>query len=87
MAATTTYSDVEVSTSTLALDLETSTNPLVLSAADTQTLSVSVDTGAIGSAGDFVWYDNNDTAGSNNSAGQTVVNPISTTISFGNTYD
>ena len=87
VAAVTTYSDVEISSTVLALDLETNTSNVV--EPDTtanETLSVSVDTGNVSSAGDFNWYDNSDSAGSNNMATITVVNPTSTTVTFSNTY-
>ncbi len=87
VASATIYSPVEVSSSTLALDLEINTTTLVASAADTQTLSVSADTGAVNSAGDFVWYDNSASAAGNDIAGFTVISPVSSTITFSNTYD
>lgn len=88
VAATTTYSDVEISSSVLALDLETNTSSLMAVDASgvAESLSVSIDTGNVSSAGDFVWYDNSDSAGGNNMAGLTVASPVSTTITFANTY-
>ena len=88
VAVITNYSDVEVSSSALALDVETNTSTLmaVEGTEVTSSLSVSVDTGNVSSAGDFRWYDNSDTAGSNDVAAQTAVNPLSTTITFANTY-
>ena len=88
VATVTTYSDVEVTSSALALDLEGSSTALMAVDASgvAESLSVSVDTGNVSSAGDFVWYDNSDTAGGNNMAGITVVAPLSTTVTFANTY-
>lgn len=86
-ASTATYSDIEISSTTLALDVETNTVTLVGdqgSIADN--LSVSTDTGTVSSAGDWRWYDNSDSAGGNNMASITVVNPTSTTIAFSNSY-
>jgi len=84
----TVYSDVEISSSALALDLEGSTTAIM--AVDVsgvaEGLNVSIDTGNVSSAGDFVWYDNSDTAGSNDMDGITVVAPLSTTVTFSNTY-
>jgi hypothetical protein len=85
--AITTYSDVEFTSTGASYDLQTNTTTLM--AADTtanETLSVSVATGAVSSAGNFRWYDNSDTAGSNNQAGITVVAPTSTTLDFSNNY-
>ena len=87
VASTTTSSDVVISSTVLALDLETNTSNITKG--DTtanEALSVSVDTGNVSSAGDFNWYDNSDSAGSNNMATITVVNPTSTTVTFANTY-
>lgn len=87
VAVVTTASGIEISTSALALDLETNTSSLML--ADTtanESLSVSIDTGTTTSAGDVSWYDNSDTAGGNDVAAITSLNPLSTTITFGNTY-
>lgn len=88
VAVITNYSDVEVSSSTLALDVETNTTTLMFieTVEVTSSLSVSVDTGTTTSAGDFLWYDNSDSAGGNNVAAISAVNPTSSTITFANTY-
>ncbi len=83
----TTHSDVEVSSSALALDAETNSVTLVADVASvSDNLSVSFDTGTNTSAGDFRWYDNSDSAGSNDMASLTVISPTSTTTSFSNSY-
>lgn len=87
VATTTTYSAVEVGSSQVVLDVQTNTNTLI--ATDTtanENLSVTITTGTPSSAGNFRWYDNSDAAGSNNLAGITVINPISTTIDYSNNY-
>jgi hypothetical protein len=86
-ATTATYSDIEVSNTTLALDVETNTVTLVGDQPNiNDNLSVSVDTGTVSSAGDFRWYDNSDSSGGNDMDAITVVNPLSTTITFANSY-
>lgn len=87
VTAITTYSDVEVDSTGATYDLVANTNTLM--AADTtanENLSVTVQTGTVTSAGNFRWYDNSDTAGSNNIAGITVISPTSTTLDFSNNY-
>ena len=88
VSTATTYSQVEVAGgSSLNLDLWTNTNTLMN--ADTtanEVLSVSTQTGTPSSAGNFLWYDNSDSAGGNNMAGISVVNPISSTLDFSNNY-
>lgn len=88
VGSVTTSSDIEVTTSAQTLDIIT--NTITLMSADVsgviETLSVSWDTGTVSTAGDFRWYDNSDTAGSNNLAGFTVVGPTSSTQSFTHGY-
>lgn len=79
--------DLDVTTTAAAYDVYASTTSLM--ATDTtaaESLGVTVTTGTPSSAGSFRWYDNGDTAGSNNMAGITVLAPVSTTIDFSNNY-
>lgn len=76
VTAVTAHSAIEVSSTALALDLETNTTSLMLTeAGNDDSLSVSINTGTIDTAGNFVWYDNSDSAGGNDAAGITAVNP------------
>ena len=88
VSSTTNYSSVEVASgSPVTLDLWTNTSTLMM--ADTtanENLSVTTQTGTPSSAGNFRWYDNSDSAGSNDLASITVVNPISSTLDFSNNF-